>query len=463
MQPGFSRLVRGAWPGIGLVFLIWLMSIAYGFQYLVMDDPDSHLIYFRIATVPFALLVGLLTWDAVRDGPSMSELPGTSSALGLVLMSISWGLTCYFYSAKLAPLSWIIVAVLVPCLAGATSWRWGSRAAVWSFLAGAFLLIVFLASRLAHDQAGGDMLQIIDFAVRDLLQGNSPFHRYLTVSGKEVLFGYWPGIWLPYIPVIALGLDMRVLNVLLIGLLIALFWKASGGGERGARILGCVLMPLLLSSPLMQMALSGHLWLYWLLSVLCLWLVIRRQYMLAALVFGLCLAARPTALFLAGPIAAYVWTRDGARAAISGGMVTGVVVLALNAPFYLLYGDDFVRASYGALSGIGHQLTHFSVEGILQSIGLSGLGKPLQIVVALAAMAVIVVKRPLAPEKFVMLSGVTYVWEILFANYATRYMYFSGFLLVALGLLIAEVRRSERPEQVDHRLDRVSESGAVRA
>lgn len=442
MQQGFSRSGQLPWPAIGLAALVWLMSVAYGFQYLVMDDTAAHLAYFRVATVPYAIIVVLLTWHALRNPALSRDIEQAPAFLGLVLMSVSWVLTCYFYSAQITVLPWPVVAVALPVAGALVQRKWGSRGAVGCFVTGALALIAVLASRLAHDVAGGDMLQIIDFAVRDLLAGEIPFRRYLTVSGKEVLFGYWPGVWLPYIPVIALGLDMRVLNVLLMGLVVLLFWKASGGGERGARILSIVLLPVLLSTPLMQMALSGHLWLYWLLSAATLYFVVRGQYMLAAVAFGLCLASRPTALFLAGPILAYVWTRAGLRTALVGGVVSVSVFLALNAPFYLIYGDAFMGASYGVLVGIGHQLTHFSIEGILQAVGLGALGKPLQVATTLVAMVFIFARRPLAPEKFIMLAGVAYIWEILFASYATRYMYFSGFLLVALGLVLAQARQA---------------------
>lgn len=449
MQQGFSMSGRMPWPAIGLASLAWLMSVAYGFQYLVMGDESTHLAYFRVATVPYAIIVVLLTWYSVRDRSTALHVLDFPAGLGLSMMTISWLLSCYFYSAQLAPLPWFVIATVVPFAATLANWKGEGRGAVSTFLVGGLALVSYLVWRLPHDVAGGDMLQIIDFAARDFLAGNNPFRPYLTVSGKEVLFGYWPGIWLPYVPVVALGLDMRVLNVVLMALLILLFWRASGGGERGARILSVVLLPVLLSSPFLQMVLSGHLWMYWLLAATTLLLIVRGRYTLAAIVFGLCLASRPTALFLVGPIVAYVWTRASARTAITGGVLALGVFFLLNAPFYFIYKESLVRASFGVLAGIGHVLTHFSLEGLLQAVGFGSMGKPLQIAAAVAAMAVIVVKRRLRPENFVVLAGVTYIWEILFASYATRYVYFAGFLLVALGLVLAQARCAERTERIE--------------
>jgi hypothetical protein len=60
--------------------------------------------------------------------------------------------------------------------------------------------------------------------------------------------------------------------------------------------------------------------------------------------------------------------------------------------------------------------------------------KPIQVLILILAMGVVFVKKRLPSDKFIMLAGVTYIWMILFNSYATRYVYFTGFFLVALGL-----------------------------
>lgn len=436
---------------MGFASLVWLMSVAYGFQYLVMADKEAHFTYFRIATLPYALIVILLTRFALGRPALSLEIERSPAWLGVLMMSCSWVLACFFYSAMLAPLPWFAAASAVPLLALLARWKSGERAAVAAFLIGALAMFVYLIARIPHDVGGGDMLQIIDFAARDLLNGKNPFQPYLTVSGKEVPFGYWPGIWLPYVPLVALGVDMRVLNLCLFGLLLLLFWKATGGGERGARILSIVLLPFLLSSQILQMIISGHLWLYWLLVSAALWFVTGKRYHAAAVLLGLCLATRPTVLFVAGPVFAYVWSRESLGLSLRCGVIALGVALALNAPFYFIYGDDFVRNSYGVLAKISHDLTHFSLLGILQAVGLWSLGKPIQVVIALAAMGLIMFRRSLTPAQFVTLAGLIYIWEVLFASYATRYTYFGGFLLVALGLSMAYAEKAGRSAALEDR------------
>lgn len=425
------------WPAIVLSLIVWLMAVAYGFQYLVMADKAAHLAYFRVATIPFVALVVIMTVFALRSPDRGGQANPAPAWLGVTMMSISWVLACYFYSSKLSPLPWLGLAIVPPVIAAALRWRMGERAAVALFLLAALGVYLYLIARYPHDVVGGDMLQIIGFAATDLLQGNSPFVPYFTVSNTEVPFGYWPGVWLPYVPLVALGLDMRVLNLVLYGALVVLFWKRAGGGEHAAQILGVALLPFMLSPQILQMVLSGHLWLYWLMLAGMMWFIVERRYLLAAILFGLCLASRPTVLFIAAPILAYVWSRENLRMVGLCMSVVLAVLLVMNLPFFLLYGDVFVQNSFARMIGFGHELTHFSLAGILQGLGFNSLGRLLQAAVAIIAIATIIYRRDLRKGQFVMFCGVIYVWEVLFASYATRYVYFPGFFLFALGFVMS--------------------------
>jgi hypothetical protein len=77
---------------------------------------------------------------------------------------------------------------------------------------------------------------------------------------------------------------------------------------------------------------------------------------------------------------------------------------------------------------------HFSLAGYLQDAGLLWLSKPLQALLTLAAMAFLVVRKRITPSGFVLVAGITYVCLVLLNSYATRYVYFTGFFLIALGL-----------------------------
>lgn len=421
------------------------MSVAYGFQYLVMGSLPKHLAYFRFLTVPFVALLALLTWFAVRRAPPLTSGTIEPIWIGSALVSVSWLLSCYFYSDMLAPLPWPIIAVAVPAIAFAALVKGGHRASNIVFLAAALAVFIYLVPRFPHDRAG-DMLQIIEFASTDLLRGVSPFQPYLTSSKTEVPFGYWAGVWLPYVPFVALGIDARLLNLSLFVVIVLLFVRTAGGWSRSA-IVGLTLLPFLLSSQVFQMVLFGHLWLYWLLVCVMLLLVVQQRYTAAALVLGLCLVSRPTVLFMVAPLAAYVWSRAGFGVALRSAAIALAVVLAVNVPFYMIYGNDFIANSFGRLVGFGQTLTHFSLAGILRAVGLNSLNPPLQALIAAACFAFVMFRRTLPASQFIMLCGLAYMWEVLLASYATRYIYFPGFFLVALGLVVASTERTATTDE----------------
>jgi hypothetical protein len=423
-----------AWPAVGLAALIWLMSLAYGFQYLFVEG--ERLLYFRLLTVPFVGIVAGLTWYAfVRAAAEPTEL-SAPWWLGLAMMGVSFGLACFFYSAQLAPLPWPLLAVGLPLVAYLCHRRWGYRGANGAFLVGAALVFAYLIARIPHD-ASGDMLQIIGFASHDLLAGESPYQPYLTSSGKAVPFGYLPGVWLPYAAFVALGIDMRVLNLLALALIVVLFELTPKDRLKAPDILSLTFYPFILSSPVWQMILFGHLWLYWLLAAATVLLVARDRLTAAGFLFGLCLATRPTALWLAGPIAAYVWSRHGPSRTIKSAAISIAVVISVNLLFAWLYGQDFWNNSYARMVGFGQTLVHFSLAGYLQDAGLLWLSKPSQALLTLAAMGFLVVRKRITPTGFVLVVGLTYVWLVLLNSYATRYVYFTGFFLIALGLTMA--------------------------
>jgi len=221
-------------------------------------------------------------------------------------------------------------------------------------------------------------------------------------------------------------------------LTLLLFVRAAGGWNGSGTILALTLFPFMASSQMLQMFLFGHLWVYWLCVCLTLYFVVQRRYALAALLLGICLVTRPTVLFIVAPLAAWVWSRAGLAVLLRSVAIALEVVLAVQLPFVLAYGEAYIANSFGRLVGFGQVLTHFSLAGMLRAAGLQALNLPLQALIAVALFALVAMRRSLPAAQFVMVCGLAYVWEVLFASYATRYVYFPGFLLLILGLVIAQ-------------------------
>jgi hypothetical protein len=293
-------------------------------------------------------------------------------------------------------------------------------------LVGATSIYIYLLTKFPHDDPAADMLQIIGFGSQDFLAGKNPYQPYLTSSGKEVPFGYWPGIWLPYAMFVALGIDMRVLNLLSLALLVLLFELAPKDRLRAPEITALTFYPFILSSPIWQMMLSGHLWLFWLLVCGTMLLIVGERLRSAALMFGFALACRPTALWLVGPIAAYVSTRYGLARTVKTAAISIAVAACVNLAVGLWYGQAFWDYSYARIVGFAQKLVHFSVAGYLHDLGVLWLSKPIQALIILGAMAFIWAHKRMSPAGLSLFSGITYIWVVLFNTYATRYVYFPG-------------------------------------
>jgi len=144
-------------------------------------------------------------------------------------------------------------------------------------------------------------------------------------------------------------------------------------------------------------------------------------------------------LFMVVPLAVYIWSRYGAGRTMHMAAVTLAVTLAFNLPFAIVYGKVFWDNSYGVLGRVSQELVHFSLAGYFKDAGLDFMNKPLQVVIMLASMTIVILRKNMPVQHIIMLAGLTYIWMVLFNSYATRYVYFTGFLLIDLGLVLLMV------------------------
>ena len=63
------------------------------------------------------------------------------------------------------------------------------------------------------DVLRADMLFTIESQIRDFLSGADPYTATTFSTGRSVARTYLPGLWLSYLPLHVLGLDLRYLNL----------------------------------------------------------------------------------------------------------------------------------------------------------------------------------------------------------------------------------------------------------
>jgi len=419
------------WAALGLFGLIVIMSLAYGFQYLF---PGVRLVqYYRLVSLPFFLILIGLSWYGVRGWSALTSF-SWPPVLGFLLMTIAFTLTAFFQSEALRPIPWPLVAGSVVGISAYCQFKWGTRGSTIAFLCGAMVVYIFLITRIPHVSGAANMLETIELASREFMSGETPY-RHFDTSGGPVALGYLPGLWLPYLPLIKLGLDMRIFNLIALLLIILLFEKSLPKATR-ADTLSLTLYPFVLSSTLALMVVHGHVWPYWLFLLATTLFLMNARFLLAAIFFGLCLASRQPALFLAGPLAAYMYRETGLKATLMYAAVAAVIYLSIVLPFAIWTGKEFWVYNYLALAGAGApDQPHLSATNILGVWGLGGsLLKYWQVLITIGAMAVILIRTKLDPIWFVFVAGVTYCGLVFFNSYAVRYVYFPGFFLIAIAL-----------------------------
>jgi len=421
-----SRLIA---PILGLFFMVLIMSLSYGFQYRFEGVALEN--YFRGWTVAWFLLLVGLSFHVLRGGHVGWGSP--PSWLGVLLTAIALAMTCFFFLSKAAPAAvWMACALLPAALSLAISRRHPTSAIV-ILVATGFAVNLYLIAMVPHT-AGANMLEIIEAAAADFLTGNNPYHDYPGIS--HLPFGYPPGLWLPYVPFVWLGLDTRILNVLLLAFIIWLFWRKMDlqPSER-TPMLGVILFPILLSPFVTQMMVHGHVWPYWALLMIMVIMLLKERYLAAAIIFGLMLATRQPALWLVFPLAGYLASKLGLVKTIQHALISLAVFSAMLAPFALTAEKSLIQIMYFGISDYVTIQPHLSSEGWLKLLDQRELMRPLQVLVLVASMVWLYFKRVSFPT-FLMLAGLVYAWAVFFNIYAVRYVYLPAFFLLASGLTL---------------------------
>lgn len=440
-QDAAARDTRPLLAGLLLGFMLAAMSVAYGFQY--RSDSAHPLDYFLLFSAPYFLCLALvlvvgLCPPLAGTGREQRSAP----AVGLAMTTAMIALSLYFHAAELPIPALPAIAALVVAV-GAAAASFGVGRAVWLALLLGLAMQIALALLNPLDVAAANMLPVIEAGCGKLLAGENPYlAAYPGITSVPLM--YLPGLLLPYCAPVAVGLDLRVLNVIL---LLATVGYAAWALDfrRHPERLSLGLLPLLFSPPAGQMMVHGHVWLYWLLVLVFVHALATRHFLAAALLLGLMLATRQMSLFLAIPAAAYMATRLRLPALLGYGAISIAIYFAVMAPV-MLTTPDWIELFYLSATRVGEQshlvygnpMNQVSLSGLLTQMGLAGVLPFLQVaVLLLAAAAFWVWRRSLAFHQALILLGVAYVLVIGLNPFLHRYFYVPGFLLLALGIAYA--------------------------
>ncbi|MGO8754177.1 MAG: hypothetical protein ACLQHK_02975 [Gallionellaceae bacterium] len=414
-------------PVITLYCIPLIISLSYGFQYLFFNAGLES--YFRVWSLLFLLPLAWLTYFASKSRDAINE--DIPAWLGIALTNLSLAMTAYFFLSKVVSAPVWLGYVAISMLLSFGLARWNARAGIYFICTAGLILNLLLIMKVPHT-SGANMLEIIEAAARDFIRGNNPYHLYPGIAGTP--FGYMPGLWLPYALFVFFGLDTRLFNVIAIVLIAWLFERGLKiDPEKRTFVLGTTLYPFLLSPPMSKMLVHGHVWPYWLLLSIMVVLLVKERYLVAAIVFGLALATRQPALWIAPPLFGYLASRLGWLPTLRLSLIALATYAALVLPFAFSKGVEFWWITYLGTVDIIPDPLHLNASVWLSPIGMDGLRMPVQAAALLAAMFWLYRRKADLPA-FLLVAGMAYIWAVYFNNYAVRYVYFPGLFLLMAGM-----------------------------
>ena len=443
---------------LGLFILATMIGACYGFQYTTFAQRNVG--YYAGFSVAFALVLSVLTHSVLVTRVDAIRLSAVHGWLGFMLMTFSFTLTLFFQSKFVAPIAWYALAAATGTLGFLAHRTWGARGSTLLFaLAGLALVIVLVARTGVWEQ--GDMLLVVEAASRELLAGKQPYRAYPEIyhfvaemegvkaadtvayaekySNSRIPLVYLPGTWLAYLPSVALGLDPRILNIVLLVLVVLVFerWVPIRGDR--PLVLSLTLYPILLSPSFLGIfkALHGlHFWLLLLGTVLG---IAGRRYWTSAIFFGLALATRQESLFLVAPLFAYLVLRMRWKRLFRYALASLGVYLLLTVPFAIAWGQDFMfwkhmyLTSWWASDQVTPMHRQIGLTNILDVLGMHKGFLLLQIVTLLGSAALLLVHKQRSFSWALQFFGLTFIWLVAFNVYAVRYIYYPGFILFLVG------------------------------
>jgi hypothetical protein len=294
-----------------------------------------------------------------------------------------------------------------------------------------------------HDPNRADMLVVIQYGIRRLLQGGDPYAMYNVPWPATLPYG--PVMWAPMILPTLAHADVRF--VTLFGFVFAAMTccaavLSNGGGRRGSGAAGwlIVLAAVAFSPDLRHFVSIGHTPAYWPLLGLFAFLVVREQWEAAAVAAGLLIVARTTMIAVAPVVLIAVWHRARPKIVRVTALMTAAVVIPVL-PFAIWNWSSLKYGMYGSYTAVVKGYVWTSTTWAQRTIGITGPllargwrsgTQAVQVVVmfavwAIAAVAIRAGRRPAPWMAIALLAfSMTTLWPVV-------YVYFDVFLLFAFA------------------------------
>lgn len=424
-----------AWPALLNAALI-LACLVYGFDHDI--PPVLRVAAYRLATLPWLGCLVALGWLLRRPHAAPPPWAGPVFCAGQLALTLL---------LNLPALPGLATAMLVLAGLGALgSWR-----PHLGYMACLGLGLVLAAASLVYhpiDMNAADMLPVIRWADHEMLAGVNPYQAVYPGPATSTFY-YMPLQLLAYLPLTAVGLDPRLLNLACCALSILLVETRPTAWRATAR---AYLYPVLLSALGAPMMYNGEIWPYWLGSLALAACVLAGRTLLAGLVLGLLVGMRQTALVAAGVLGLGMLRLLPWRQYLAGFSAGALAACALCLPFLLrghglarLWFIDGPRSYLPVAAMLGNPGNQISATNLLGAVGLQGLAGKLQILLLLAAAGLAGIPKAPPAWRLLALAGLAETLAMAFNPYLHRYYYINGLLVLALAASARPQRASPPP------------------
>lgn len=406
------RLTDLLWPGLALFAANGILYLTNGWP---SGSPTGHpgvdlkwpLVY-AATTLVFLFLLFIVNREpprALRRWGSKHVSDRRTVLFFHTAGLVFYGITSVALTRRLATRGWeaneVVLAMAMVGCAGMLIWSalqpFSVKKTLFS-VAIAGLTLRLLAFRL-HPLAVGtsDMLPLIESANKSFLAGTSPYRLY-DLHSWPLPLPYLPGTWLAYLPAVATGLDLRLVNAM--AELVVLGALAFSHRNRNSLPTGILIAVLIYLSPSVVIfdIYTEHP-IFWMLIVLLFTLLAARRIWATTLIWGVALATSPLTLVISPFVALHLARATSPKQWWKLGALAAAPFLALTVPFVVWAPQDFFYGTFTWLNDLnivgrsawvvhGHQqLFAIGFTGWFWYAGWQQALKPIQAALVLAVLA----------------------------------------------------------------------------
>jgi hypothetical protein len=419
--------------GVGVLGILAVINLSYGFAYKIPATQVAT--YFRIWSCLFVACLMLLIYGGALSRRTTVSSVQIAPWLAPVVTAATLISTLYFSIPT--RFAFILTGIVV---AGCAPLLWAHR--YWTCIVLLLTMNVAISIVLVEivpiDRLTADMLPVIADANTFLMHGANPYTQ--VYSNK---FLYLPIQWLAFLPFVATGLDLRVLNLICLASLSAWIVWLVARGRLGplALVVGC---PILVSRTAVAMVLSGQVWPYWWLVVAFAVSLLFPGWILSAAIVGVLLATQQTAVAIAALFGIYLFFAVGWNTSVRVMMIAFLIFGLIMLPWVILQPalPKYLYIGIQKTFALEHELdprwdwSEVSILNLLQAMGIGHLRALLQIFALLSGALYLALVRGITLRTFTCVTGIVYLFAVSLNVQVFRYYYYPGLLLIALGLSI---------------------------